>query len=191
MAAAGAAVSLVASSPPRRRRRRVVIRPRLYPRRYPHPSSPLRHRVIASTSPPLSSPATCEGTLQVVASCVVVASSSLQPAKQSFRSTMSLSSPVMSSIPSPQPCSPCHSRHSWQLPCGVTVHAKLLRVLGPRPRQRMRRAGWQSDSDSVATSRDRGPACDRSEGRSEEDGSEDRNVVEDCRGGSSEGRVRI
>ena len=64
-------------------------------------------------------------------------------------------------------------------------------VLGPRPRQRMRRAGWQSDSDSVATSRDRGPACDRSEGRSEEDGSEDRNVVEDCRGGSSEGRVRI
>ena len=65
------------------------------------------------------------------------------------------------------------------------MHAKLLRVLGPRPRQRMRRAGWQSDSDSVATSRDRGPACDRSEGRSEEDGS-DRNVVEDCRGGSSE-----
>ena len=107
--------------------------------------------------------------MQVVASCVVVASSSLQPAKQSFRSTMSLSSPVMSSIPSPQPCSPCHSRHWWQLPCGVTMHAKLLRVLGPRPRQRMRRAGWQSDSDSVATSRDRGPACDRSEGRSEED----------------------
>ena len=71
------------------------------------------------------------------------------------------------------------------------MHAKLLRVLGPRPRQRMRRAGRQSDSDSVATSRDRGPACDRSEGRSEEDGSEDRNVVEDCRGGSSEGRVRI
>ena len=49
--------------------------------------------------------------------------------RQSFRSTTSLSSPVMSSIPSPQPCSPCHSRHWWQLPCGVTMHAKLLRVL--------------------------------------------------------------
>ena len=36
------------------------------------------------------------------------------------------------------------------------MHAKVLRVLSPRPRQRMRRAGRQSDSDSVATSRDRG-----------------------------------
>ena len=36
------------------------------------------------------------------------------------------------------------------------MHAKVLRVLGPRPRQRIRRAGRQSDSDSVATSRDRG-----------------------------------
>ena len=68
-------------------------------------------------------------------------------------------------------------------------------VAGPRPAtsaaDAASRVAWQSDSDSVATSRDRGPACDRSEGRSEEGGSEDRNVVEDCRGGSSEGRVRI
>ena len=33
------------------------------------------------------------------------------------------------------------------------MHAKVLRVLGPRPRQRMRRAGRQSDSDSVQRSR--------------------------------------
>ena len=37
------------------------------------------------------------------------------------------------------------------------MHAKVLRVLGPRPRQRKRRAGRQSDSDAVATSRD--PGC--------------------------------
>ena len=117
----GAAVSLVASSPPRRRRRRVVIRPRLYPRRYPHPSSPLRHRVVASSLP---ASILTGNLLQVVASCVVAVSSSLQPAKESFRSTMSLSSPVMSSIPSPQPCSPCHSRHWWQLPCGVMARGR-------------------------------------------------------------------
>ena len=40
--------SVVAASS---RRRRVVIRPRLYSHRYPHPSSPLRHRVVASSLP--------------------------------------------------------------------------------------------------------------------------------------------
>ena len=94
-----------------------------------------RRSVIASSrhpSPPLSSPATCEGTLQVVAVWS-------WPAKQSFRSTI-MSSPVMSCIPSPQPCSPRHSRHWWQ-PRSLEVATESESDCRPARRMRCRGRG--------------------------------------------------
>ena len=96
---------------------------------------------------------------------MVVASPSLQPAKQSVRSTI-MSSPVMSSIPSPQPCSPCHSRHWWQ-PRSLEVATESESDCRPA-RQHFGMHGIRPDSRPLAITPQGSPASDRSEGRSEE-----------------------
>ena len=155
------------------------------PRRYPSPprSSPVSSPVVAAPSsrrviPPRLYPqrqpvrAPCKSSLcgrRVVAAA----------RKTIFWKCHYMSSPVMSSIPSPQFCTPRHSRHWWQ-PGSLEVAiasestagllaASAAEVAGLGPPQHLGMHGIRPDSRPLAITPQKSPAS------SEEDGSEDRN----------------